>query len=103
MADKSVGRVLTDNDVKKKAVRLVISHLKKKLTYEFVGIDHLREWIENAEKFIDENEFVISEYYALRTSLNDVIERITDENMRFKVRDSWFSMGRALDKKAPKN
>ena len=36
----------------------------------------------------------------MRRKLNDVIERTLDEEMRFKIRDSWYSMGRALDKKA---
>ena len=35
--------------------------------------------------------------------LNDIIERTVDEDLRFKFRDSWFSLGKALDKKVRKN
>ena len=44
-------------------------------------------------------EFDIVEYFEMRRRLNDVIERTIDEEMRFKIRDSWYSLGKALDKK----
>jgi len=28
----------------------------------------------------------------MRRELNDIIERIMDEEMRFKLRDSWYSL-----------
>jgi hypothetical protein len=37
---------------------------------------------------------------VMRRALNDIIERTLEEEMRFKLRDSWYSMGKALDKKA---
>ena len=51
------------------------------------------------EKLIEKPEFVMSEYLEMKRQLNDVIERILDEEMRYKIRDSWYSFGKALDKK----
>ena len=93
------GRTLTDEAVKRKAVKLVISHMKKKVSQDFVGAQHVNEWIENMDKLMENSEFNLSEYIQMRRNLNDIIERILDENMRYKLRDSWYSFGRALDKK----
>ncbi len=98
-SSKAKGRILTDDAAKRKAVKLVISHMKKKISQEFVGAEHVNEWIGNMDKLLDNSEFNLSEYIQMRRSLNDVIERTLDENMRFKLRDSWYSFGRALDKK----
>ncbi|NLD48303.1 MAG: hypothetical protein GX660_14100 [Clostridiaceae bacterium] len=92
-------KIQTDADVKKKAVKLVISHLKKKITRDFVGSEHVSEWVEDMEKILVKDDFDLVEYVMMRKSLNDVIERTLDEEMRFKLRDSWYSFGRALDKK----
>jgi hypothetical protein len=92
-------KLLTDIDVKKKAVKLVIAHLKKKITSEFAGKEHALEWIDEIEELLEQEEFVVSEFYAKRRELNDVIERTLDEEMRYKLRDSWLSLGKALDKK----
>jgi len=51
------------------------------------------------EKLLEKEEFELAEYMRMRRELNDIIERIMDEEMRFKLRDSWYSFGRALDKK----
>jgi len=97
---KKEGRkVQTDADVKKKAVKLVISHLKKKIAKEFSGSELVRQWVEEMEKLLEKEEFELAEYMRMRRELNDIIERIMDEEMRFKLRDSWYSFGRALDKK----
>jgi hypothetical protein len=39
----------------------------------------------------------------MRKQLNDLIERTLDEEIRFKLRDSWYSFGKALDKKVKIN
>ena len=96
-------KMLTDNDVKKKAVKLVISHLKKKLDREYAGSEHIHEWIASMEELMLKEEFVLKEYLTMRKELNDVIERTLDEEMRFKLRDSWYSLGKALDKKVKLN
>jgi type III secretory pathway component EscV len=101
-SSKIKKKVQTDEGVKKKAVKLVISHLKKKASKDFVGSNHVHEWIEEMEKLLGKTDFDIIEYIQMRKRLNEVIERILDEEMRFKIRDSWYSFGRALDKKAKK-
>jgi hypothetical protein len=43
---KSVKKVQTDIDVKRKAVKLVVAHLRKKLPEtEFIGMEHITNWI----------------------------------------------------------
>lgn len=100
MANGKTKKVQTDADVKKKAVKLVITHLKKKVAEEYMGKEHIDRWIAEMDEVLDKPEFDIVEYYEMRRKFNDVIERTLDEEMRFKIRDSWYSMGRALDKKA---
>ncbi len=96
-------KIQTDADVKRKAIKQVIYHIKKKAALEYVGIDHLKEWINDIEEILAKEEFVIKDYIEARKSLNDIIERTPDEEMRFKLRDSWFSLGKALEKKAKVN
>jgi len=99
MAKLDSKKILTDYDVKRKAVKLVIVHLKKKVPDEYPGIEHLNEWVSEMEKLLEKPEFVIAEYFSMKKQLNGVIERILDEEIRFKIRDSWYSLGKALDKK----
>ncbi len=96
-------KVQTDNDVKRKAVKLVIAHLKKKVEKDFIGSEHIKEWIADMDKLLDKPEFNLIEYFEMRKGLNDVIERTIDEEMRFKLRDSWYSFGKALDKKVKRS
>ena len=92
-------RVQSDIDIKRKAVKLVIVHLKKKVPKDFEGAEHINEWIADMEKLLQKPEFNVIEYIAARKVLNDIIERTLDENLRFGLRDSWYSLGKALDKK----
>lgn len=103
MAKGNIKKVQTDYDVKKKAVKLVIAHLKKKIVREFMGDEHVKEWIVEIEKIMEKDEFIISEYIEKRKELNDLVERVMDEEIRFKLRDSWYSFGKALDKKVKRN
>lgn len=97
---KKVKKVQTDNDVKRKAVKLVIAHLKRKLPENgFTVKEQLTDWINGMEELLAKEEFVMTEYIEMRRNLNDIIERTFDEELRFKLRDSWYSMGKALDKK----
>lgn len=97
---KTVKKVQTDNDVKRKAVKLVVAHLKKKLPEnEFIGKEHIVRWVGEIEELLQKEEFALIEYIQIRRNLNDIIERTFDEELRFKLRDSWYSLGRALDKK----
>lgn len=99
MAESTAKKVQTDEDVKKKAVKLVIAHLKKKVAKDFIGSEHIHEWIEDMGQLLEKPEFDIKGYFEMRRKLNDVIERAIDEEIRFKLRDSWYSLGKALDKK----
>jgi len=100
MEKSTAKKIQSDTDVKRKAVKLVIAHLKKKVSKDFLGSEHVNEWVSDMECLMDKPDFNIVEYIEMRRNLNDVIERILDEEMRFKLRDSWYSLGRALDKKA---
>jgi hypothetical protein len=103
MARENAKKVPTDIDIKRKAVKLVIVHLKKKVAKEFLGSEHINEWITDIEKLLEKQEFNIIEYIEMRKQLNDLIERTLDEEIRFKLRDSWYSFGKALDKKVKIN
>jgi len=100
MAKEAARKQQTDVDVKRKAIKLVITHLKKKLSREFIGSQYVNSWVEEMEELLKKPEFNILEYFEMRKRLNEIIESILDEEMRFKIRDSWYSLGKALDKKA---
>lgn len=97
---KNLEKRIDDNDVKKKAIKLVIAHLKKKVSKEYMGIEYLAEWLEEMEALLRDDEFIIREYHRMRKQLNSVIESTLDEEMRTKLRNSWHSFGKALDKKS---
>jgi hypothetical protein len=86
--------------VKKKAVKLVIAHLKKKVSKEYMGIEYLIDWLAEMDALLEKEEFDVREYYSMRKQLNSVVESTLDEEMRGKIRNSWHSFGKALDKKA---
>ncbi|NLK68702.1 MAG: hypothetical protein GX283_06020 [Clostridiaceae bacterium] len=98
--EKVVKKIQTDEEVKKKAVKLVVAHIKRKASQDFSGIDYLNAWLEEMDALLEKEEFDIREYHEMRRHFNDVIESTLDANMRMKLRDSWYSMGKALDKKA---
>jgi hypothetical protein len=90
----------TDIDVKRKAIKLVVTHLKKKIPEsDFHGSENVLAWIEEMESLIEKDEFVFHEFILKRKELNDVIERVLDVEIRYKLRDSWISLGKAIDKK----
>lgn len=103
MSQNRSKKVLTDTDVKRKAIKQVVYHIKKKAASEYIGVENLKEWINNIEEIMAKEEFVIKDYIEARKSLNDIVERTLDEEMRFKLRDSWLSLGKALEKKAKVN
>lgn len=99
MAGKT-KKIQTDNDVKKKAVKLVVAHLKKKIPNEyFSGKESLEKWIADMEEMLKESEFNLVRYFDMRSELNSVIEGGLEGDMKFKIRDSWYSFGKALNKK----
>jgi hypothetical protein len=101
MAKRAPKKVQTDADVKKKAVKLVIAHMKRKLPEDTTGLEHVTDWIADMEEVLNkDDEFDMVEYIEMRRILNDVIERTLDEELRYKLRDSWYSFGKALERKA---
>lgn len=96
---KGINKPVDDAEVKRKAVKLVVAHLKKKVTREYMGIQYLIGWLEEMDELLNKEEFDIREYYAMRKQLNSVIESTLDEEMRGKIRNSWHSFGKALEKK----
>ncbi|HHW23598.1 MAG TPA: hypothetical protein GXX26_12100 [Clostridiaceae bacterium] len=96
---KDINKTVDDSEVKRKAVKLVVAHLKKKVTREYMGIQYLIGWLEEMDELLNKEEFDIKEYYAMRKQLNSVIESTLDEEMRSKIRNSWHSFGKALEKK----
>ncbi|MDF2985326.1 MAG: hypothetical protein K0R50_836 [Eubacterium sp.] len=103
MSQRQIKKIQTDTDVKRKAIKQVVAHIRKKITSEYVGSEHLKEWLAEIEIIIAKEDFNIKDYIQARKSLNDIIERTLDEEMRFKLRDSWYSLGKALEKKVKIN
>ena len=103
MAKRTVKKIKTDDDVKRKAAKLVIVHLKKKIAKDFPGKEYVSNWIEEMEELLGKDEFVLSEYHEKRHAFNDAIERTLDYEMRSRLRDSWYSLWKALDKKGKQN
>ena len=95
-------KTITDADVKKKAVKLVVAHIKKKIDREFEGEGYVLSWLESMDTLMEKEEFDKIEYIEKRKEFNDAIERTLDAEMRAKLRDSWYSFGKALDKKVKK-
>ena len=97
-------KVQTDEHAKKKAVKLVVMHIRKKLDEAGEEAHEFDQWFSGMEELLEkpEAEFDIHEYYEMRRSLNNHIDCIYDVNLRYKLRDSWISFGKALDKKAKK-
>jgi len=96
---KNNRKPVDEAEVKRKAVKVVVAHLKKKISKEYMGIQYLLAWLEEMDELLNKEEFDIKEYYAMRKQLNSVIESTLDEEMRGKIRNSWHSFGKALDKK----
>lgn len=96
------AKILTDAQLQKKSVKLVVMHLRKKVDPEAPGIGKVCAWLEEMEQLLEKEEFVRAEYLEMRKKLNDAIEWVLDVDMRLKLRNSWYSFGKAMDKKAPR-
>lgn len=92
----------TDIDVKRKAIKLVVSHIEKKIEGLNEEAHILDKWILNMKDLLSKDEFDLHEYYDMRHKLNDAIDCVYDIDVRYKLRDSWNSLGKALDKKVKK-
>ncbi|MFA5340631.1 MAG: hypothetical protein WC332_02525 [Clostridia bacterium] len=95
-------KIYPDEYYKKKAIKLVVAHLSRKLE----DADHreaetFEEWISKMNSLLEKDEFVLADYVEMRKELNNLIDSIYNIDLRYKVRDSWSSYGKSLDKKAP--
>ncbi|MDR0287207.1 MAG: hypothetical protein LBI03_05825 [Clostridiales bacterium] len=93
---------LTDADVQKKSIKLIVIYLRKKMDPKLSGMNYIEGWIDDMEELLEKEDFVRSEYIDMRKRLNEAIEMVFDKDMRSSLRNSWYSYGKALEKKAPK-
>ena len=96
---KDINTLTEEELVRKKAAKLVVAHLRKKITKEYMGMQYLVSWLDEMDELLLKEEFDIKEYYAMRKRLNSVVESTFDHDMRGKIRNSWQSLGKALGKK----
>lgn len=100
---KENKKEITDFVLQKKSVKLIILHMRRKIDGDIIGINHVNEWLEDMNQLLAKEEYVRTEYLEMRKKLNEAIERVMDVEMRSKLRNSWYSYGKALDKKVPRN
>ena len=91
-------KVITDADLQKKSVKLVVVHLRKKVDPNAAGIDRVLSWLSDLEQ----DGFDRSVYLNMRQQLYEAIEWVFDVELRHKLRNSWYSYGKAMDKKVPR-
>ena len=94
---------MTDADLQKKSVKLVVMHLKKKIDPDAAGIDRLLAWLGEMEELLEKDGFDRVVYMNMRKQLYEAIEWVFDVDLRHKLRNSWYSYGKAMDKKVPRN
>lgn len=94
---------LTDADLQKKSVKLVVMHLKKKVDPDAAGIDRVLMWLGEMEELLEQDGFDRVVYMNMRKQLYEAIEWVFDVDLRHKLRNSWYSYGKAMDKKVPRN
>ncbi len=92
-----------DAELQKKSVKSVVFHLKKKVDPDAAGIDRVCAWIADMDALLAQDGFNRGEYLEMRKKLNDAIEWVFDVELRHKLRNSWYSFGKAMDKKVPKH
>ena len=102
MVREMAKKIYPDEYYKKKAVKLVVAHLRRKLEdAEHSDAETFDDWLLDMDALLEKDDFVLAEYVEMRRKLNNLIDTIYDVRLRYKVRDSWNSFGRSLDKKAP--
>lgn len=94
---------ITDSELQKKSVKLVVLHMRRKIEDDIIGINHVLDWLNEMNQLLSKEDFVRAEYMEMRRKLNEAIERVMDVEMRSKLRNSWYSYGKALEKKVPRN
>ena len=99
---KENKKVMTDAQLQKKSVKLVVLHLKKKIDPDAAGIDRVCAWIDRMEELLAQDGFDRTQYLDMKKQLFDATEWVFDVDLRHKLRNSWYSFGKAMDKKVPK-
>lgn len=100
MAGDNISTGSSDADVQKKAIKLIVYHLRKKVDPSAAGTDRVCKWLDEMDALLETEGFERSEYISMRNRLNDAIEWVFDVELRQKLRNSWYSYGKALNKKA---
>ena len=95
-------KVITDADLQKKSVKVVVVHLRKKVDPNAAGIDRVLSWLSDMEALLEQDGFDRSVYLNMRQQLYEAIEWVFDVELRHKLRNSWYSYGKAMDKKVPR-
>ncbi len=93
---------LLDAALQKKTVKSVVMHLERKIDPDAPGIGNLLAWLEEMKELLEQEEYVKADYMQMRKKLYDAIEWVPDTDLRNKLRNSWLSFGKALDKKVPR-
>ena len=69
---------MTDADLQKKSVKLVVMHLKKKVDPDAAGIDRLLAWLGEMEELLEKDGFDRVVYMNMRKQLYEAIEWVLD-------------------------
>lgn len=101
--EQEVIQLSPDAELQKKSVKSVVFHLKKKVDPGAAGIDRVCVWLADMDALLAQDGFNRGEYLEMRKKLNDAIEWVFDVELRHKLRNSWYSFGKAMDKKVPKH
>lgn len=96
-------KVITDGDLQKKSVKLVVLHLRKKVDPNAAGIDRVCNWLDTMDGLLRQDGFDRGVYLDMRQQLYEAIEWVFDVDLRHKLRNSWYSYGKAMDKKVPRS
>lgn len=94
---------LLDAALQKKSIKLVVMHLEKKIAPDTPGIGNVLVWLDEMNELLAREDFVKADYIKMRKKLYDAIEWVPDTETRHRLRNSWYSFGKALEKKAPRH
>ena len=92
-----------DAVLQKKSVKSVVMHLEKKVSPDIPGSANLFNWIAEMNRLLDEDGYDKTKYLEMRKKLNEAIGWITDVYVRNRLRNSWMSFGKAMEKKVSRH
>ena len=83
-------------------IKVIASDLDGTLIPE--GTQEVEEgFMEVLEELLEKDGFDRVVYMNMRKQLYEAIEWVFDVDLRHKLRNSWYSYGKAMDKKVPRN